>query len=505
MSDIVGYLAQVRDAFDRPTLALLSRRKWAPVVLAVLISSFSRNQDPTAAERFHAQVDTYLSELAAIGEDVPDDPPRVLCRRWVSEQWLVLSANEEHVEEYALTSHAQEAIEYVNRLSSDRSMFSQSRIRTILEAARRCANDANPDRNERIRRLDDQIRQLTAERDRIADGGEIDAVSDDRILEEYLNLRDLIAQLPADFLRVSEAVKAIQRVIASEFRAEGRRAGQVLDLYLDRSSDLMSESAEGRAFIGAVELLRDDRLLKDLRDDLNAILDHPFTAALTPAEARDFRNTVVAIRRGLGVVQEQRRRLSATLRAHIGRHDALRDRELDEALRRCKSELVAWMEVSGPRSRVDVVLDLPSHAVGHLKQRFFNPDDHIPPPPLADTNAEAVDAVSMEQLRQHGGPSLAVYRDRVAAALHGGVDEVSAGEMFASADSDLQRPVEVLGLVHIAVVAGAVESQDSGGTDVFAAVRPDGSRRSFVAPRLMFTSDQLTALEVDDLDGASHD
>jgi hypothetical protein len=38
----------------------------------------------------------------------------------------------------------------------------------------------------------------------------------------------------------------------------------------------MSESPEGRAFPGAVELLRDDRLLKDLRDDLNTILDHPF-------------------------------------------------------------------------------------------------------------------------------------------------------------------------------------------------------------------------------------
>jgi hypothetical protein len=118
-------------------------------------------------------------------------------------------------------------------------MFSQSRIRTILEAARRCASDANPDRSERLRRLDAQIHELTAERDRIAAGGEISGVPDDRILEEYLNLRDLIGQLPADFLRVSEAVKAIQRVISGEFRAEGSRAGQILYLYLERSADLV--------------------------------------------------------------------------------------------------------------------------------------------------------------------------------------------------------------------------------------------------------------------------
>ena len=128
---------------------------------------------------------------------------------------------------------------------------------------------------------------------------------------------------------------------------------------------------------------------------------------MTPAEARDFRNTVIAIRHGMGVVQEQRRRLSATLRAYIARHDALRERELDEALRRCRAEL-ARVDGRHPAraSRTTVALDLPSHAVGHLKQRFYNPNDHIPPPPLANSEPEAADPVSLEELRQQGGPSL---------------------------------------------------------------------------------------------------
>lgn len=502
VSDITGRLAQTRDAFGRPTLALLSKRKWGPVVLAVLMSSFPQGQEPVAAEQLHAQVRTYLSELAAVGEEIPGDQPRALCREWVKEQWLVLSANEEHVEEYTLTSHAQEAIDYVKRLSGDRSMFSQSRIKTILEAARRCASDANPDREERVRRLEEQIQRLSAERDRIAGGGEIEVASDDRILEEYLNLRDLIAQLPADFLRVSEAVKAIQRSITGEFRADARPAGQVLDLYLERSSDLMTESAEGRAFIGAVELLRDDGLLRELRDDLNTILGHPFSEALTPAEARDFRNTVTAVRHGMGTVQEQRRRLSATLRAHIVRHDAVRERELDEALRRCRSELATWMTESGPRARADMALDLPSLEVVHLRQRFYDPDDHVPPPPLADTEADAATATSLEELRRQGGPNLSALRELVQAALQG-QGAVSAGEVFAAADDDLRRPVEVFGLLHIAAAAGAPELGDSGETDIFEAVRPDGSTRSFTATRTVFTGQQLDAIEAVTLDGAT--
>ena len=483
------------------TLSLLSRRH--EFVLAILMASFSRDREPIAADRFHVQVGAYLSELAAVGESVPADAPRVLCRGWVAKQWLMLSANEDHAEKYTLTSHAQEAIEYVSRLSGERSMFSQSRIRTILEAARRCASDANPDRNDRLRRLDAQIRVLTAERERIAGGGEICGVPDDRILEEYLNLRDLIAQLPADFLRVSEAVKAIQRVITDEFRAEGSRAGQILDLYLERSADLMSESAEGRAFLGAVELLRDDRLLKDLRDDLNTILDHPFAVAVTPAEGRDFRNTVIAIRHGMGVVQEQRRRLSATLRAYIARHDALRERELDEALRRCQAGLARWMEVSGPRARTTVTLDLPSHAIGHLKQKFYDPNDHIPPPPLTNSEPDAADPVSLEQLRQQGGPSLEAFRDRIAAMLQTGAGRSTAGEVFASAPPGLRRPVEILGLVHIAVVAGAEEPHDPGDTELFEAMRPDGTQRSFLVPALTFIQPQRTEPESNGRNGDS--
>lgn len=493
MSDIAGELARVRVAFAKPTLTLLAKRKWAPVVLSVFIASFSRDQDVIAAERFHAQVAIYLAELRSVGEEVPDGAARMLCRRWVDEQWLVLSANEDNTEEYSLTSHAQEAIDYVHRLSGSRSMFSESRIRTILEAARRCAMDANPDREDRLRRLDEQIKRLTAERDRIAAGGAIDALPDDRIIEEYLNLRDLIAQLPADFLRVSESVKAIHRGIVAEFREEARRTGEVLDSYLTRSSDLMAESQEGRAFTGAVELLRDDRLLKELRDDLSAILEHPFAQALTPLEAREFRNTVMGIRHGIDVVLEQRRRLSATLRAHITRHDAIRDRELDDALRRVKTELAAWMQVTGARSRLDMVLGLPSLDVAHLRQRFYNPDDYTPPPPLRG-NDDAAPPLSVEQLRQQGGPSLAEFRAALYERLRDGAVSVTAGEVFRDVSDELRRPVEVLGLIQIAAAVRALDPAHDDGTETFEAVRPDGSRRTFDGPRLRFGQAQLAAL-----------
>lgn len=489
MSDIGGELARVQQAFDKPTLRLLGKN-WAPIVLAVFTSTFTRDDRSVPAERFHARVSILLNELRSAGVEVPEKPAKELCRSWVRDQWLVLASGEESDEEYSLTSHAQEAIDYVNRSAGGGSTLSQSRILSILEAARRCALDANPDRDAHLARLNADIERLTAERDRISAGEPLESVPDERVLEGYINLRDLIDRLPADFLRVSEAVKAMHREILSEFRQEGRRTGDVLDHYLDRSKDLMSESAEGRAFAGAVDLLRDEALLKQLRDDLSTILDHDFSLALTTAEAQEFRSTVTAIRRGLHVVLDQRRRVSSTLQAHISRHQSLRDRELDDALRRAKTAMATWMETAGPRAKVPIELGLPALDVGHLRQRLYNPADHEPPPPLQQPDQDGLQPVSLEELRQQGGPSLMAMRTKVCRALADSVS-VTAAEVFNGPELELRRPVEILGLLHIA--AGLDKPMDSS-EQRFDAVRPDGTSRSFTAPLVAFHQEDVPSL-----------
>jgi hypothetical protein len=499
VSEIVGELARTRDAFTKPTLKLLGK-KYAPVVLSVFMSSFSQERNTYPADQFHALVEALLRELKSAGEDLEAldyEPARAVCRKWVSEKWLEVSSdNPDKHELYTLTSHAREAIDYVHRLAGDRSVFGESRIRTIVEAARRCATDANPNREERIASLDAQIAQLTAERDRLVDGGELEDVSADRVMEEYLDVRDLLEKLPADFLRLSEQVKAIHRIVVEEFRQEGRRAGEVLDVYLERSAQLMVASLEGRAFAGAVELLRDEALMTQLRRDLDIILAHPFAEALHTAEAVDFRNAVTGIRRGINTVLEQRRRLSATLASYITSHNPLRDRELDNLLRRAHNELGSWMQTAGPRARVELDLGLSGVEIGNMRTRFYNAADHAPPPPLIDTRSEAGAAPTLEELRQAGGPSMADLRETLVAALPS-EGTVSAGEVFNNLPGALRRPVEVLGLVQIAASTGALDVALAGAgdsTETFETVRVDGSRRALVLPVIEFSQQDRPAL-----------
>jgi hypothetical protein len=172
VTDIAGELARVREAFERPTLRLLSR-KWSPLVLAIFRSSFGRDQRSVGAERLHAQVDACLDELRSLGTEVPGQSGRSLCLQWMNDQWLFRSIAGDGEEEYSLTSHALEALDLVQSLTRDRALISESRINMILETVHRWAMEASPDREARIERLSTQIDQMESERDRLLRGGEM--------------------------------------------------------------------------------------------------------------------------------------------------------------------------------------------------------------------------------------------------------------------------------------------------------------------------------------------
>lgn len=490
MSDIAAELARVREAFDKPTLRLLDR-KWAPFVLAVFKSSFSRDRRSVQADLLHAQVDAYLADLRSVGSEVPGKNGRALCVQWMNDRWLYRETGESGQEQYSLTSHALEALLTVDGLSRDRALISESRLTTIVDSVRHRATEANPDRQERIRRLDIEIAAASGERDRLLAGGEIESASNDEMHEGYANLIDLIAQLPSDFKRVEESVAGMHRQIVNDFRGEDRPISEVLDEYLTKTDALMSSTAEGRAFEGAFTLLRNDSLLEDLRNDFETILLHPFALELAPGERRSFMGTVALIRKGIDDVLTQRNGLTTTLREHIVNHDVVKDRELERLLRETNKELATWMETAGPRSAVAVELMPGTLDVEHLRERFYDPAAHRALPELDDVSGDAPPAPSISELRQQGGPLLAEMRDALVAASSR-TEPASVGEAFNGLGVQLRRPVEILGLLQLATQTDAVTRIEV--RELFDTVRPDGSRRVFAVPRIILDADDTAAL-----------
>ncbi|WP_166805700.1 DUF3375 family protein [Cryobacterium ruanii] len=519
MSDIAGELARVREAFDKPTLRLLDR-KWAPFVLAVFKTSFSRERRSVSCELLHTQVDAYLADLRSTGIDAPEKTGRALCVQWMNDLWLYREIRgggdadgEARVEHYSLTSHALEALLLVDGLAGTRALISESRLATIVDTVRHRATEANPDREDRLRRLEQQIEELTSERDRLAGGGDIAAASNDQMHEGYANLIDLIQQLPSDFKRVEESVAAMHRQIVNDFRGEERPISEVLDDYLAKTDTLMSSTAEGRAFEGAFILLRNDELMQGLKADLETILLHPFALELSLNERRSFMSTVTLLRTGIENVLTQRKGLTTTLREHIVNHDVVKDRELERILRDINRELATWMQTAGPRSTVTAELMPGTLEVEHLRERFYDPVAHRGPPALADVSDAAPAAPSLSDLRRQGGPLLDELRNALVAAFSVGSGAgsganptagpaASVGSAFNGFDASLRRPVEILGLLQLA----AQLSTPTGvvGLESFETVRPDGSVRFFDVPRRTLTDDDTAALAAQNL-GSQHD
>lgn len=162
-----------------------------------------------------------------------------------------------------------------------------------------------------------------------------------------------------------------------------------------------------------------------------------------------------------------------------------RSKALDE-------ELPRWMLATSVRASCPVKLIPESvSTLPHVRERFFDPADHLPPEPLVELADDAVPILSLELLRSQGGPVLRRIQEALAAADRGCMP--TAGSIFEAMADDARRPVEVLGLVHLLACAAVLDAaQDH---EPVVARRTDGSTRELTIPRLTLTDEQLTLIE----------
>ncbi|MBF0689285.1 MAG: DUF3375 domain-containing protein [Cellulomonas sp.] len=468
-----AYLGAVR-AFQNPMLDLLHKRH-APLVVSLLSSVFTAERPAVPVADAHTEVGDALDQLRAAGhgDDLPTGSARDLCRQWADAGWLVRQVLDDDVEVYRLSAHAVGALEVAGRAGGARARVSQSRVRTLLEAVERLALDADPDVMVRIARLDTEVKRLQAEIARLERTGTVEEVDEEELLEEAENVLHLVRELPADFARVAESIKAMQRDVVTALRQDQRPTGDVLREYLQRGEQVMESTSEGRAFAGALRLIGDPQRLDELSEQLDTVLRHRFTRRLGQQQRTELREIVRRVEQGLDQVFTAQREASYVITAQVRHHDPLRDRQVDDLLRDVMTGLQAWVPGARRGQAVEPLRRLPVAEVDHLRQ---TPGDLRPPQaPDALTDWDDGTDVPDGDARAWGGPH---YADLdVHLALFGGdAPEVAVAAAFAAAPDALRRPVDLLGLLEIAHQRGMTETDEIAFVD---AVRPDGSRRRF--------------------------
>lgn len=509
MGVVNGELARAKSAFARPTLALLNKKD-APVVVAVFSAIFTMNRKVVLADQFLQDVATHLEDLRSYPEDdLSDLGARKLVSHWVRDRWLVRAVNDSGNEVFSLTSHAQEAMDFVNRAGGDRAFVSESRIRTLLDTMDRFALDAQPDREKRVASLDAQIKAMQFEKKRLLAGGVIEPASESRMEEQFDNVKYLVRELPADFTRVAESIKELQRTILAQLRQDERPTGEVLADYLQASENLLSQTPEGKAFVGALELLKSEELLGQLENSIEAILSHPFARSLKTRERELFRATKATILEALGVVLSEQQRASRTLTAQIRNHNPLRDRELDEALRGAIVALNNWFPKTGRGEPVEALTRFERANFGRLRTGLHDLQDDAPPEAIAQNTDVEISAMELEDIIAMGGPRHRELLEHVEDLLEEIREELTVATAFNTGADNLKRPVEILGYQEIAAAADQTQPDTDPGKsdDLFArtpehdeslahdvstresalerviAIRADGTQREFIIPR----------------------
>ena len=476
MSEIHAEVARSRGALDAPALRLLAH-KWAPLISAVLTATFTQQDSAVRVEDMHLQVETFLDELASRGEELPPERDgKALCMAWTRAEWLLKDLDDAENEIYLLAPAGIAALEILDGMTRSRPRLSGSRITTIIDTVSRAATDANPNVEAQIKRLDSQIKDLTARRKRLKSGEESVEVSPEVVFSGFVEVLRNLDGLPGDFALVEQSMKGMHDAIKRDFRDEERLVGEVIDDYLDKSRNLLRGTDEGRAFQGASDLLRDPVLKQQLRDDIALILAHPVADRLTHEEKQRMRGLIREMDKGLERVLSQRQRLSHTLCDYIETYDHIANRELDALLRRAERAARAWMSEARPRDVIEVDILPRGLDVDQLALRTADPADEAEPEPLRP--ADPASEVDLDQIRRQGGPTLSELAQAIEAARSDGGG--TAHEVFNALPDRLRRPVEIAGLLYLLRGQGVVvDPAATGGVET---IRADGSRREFAIP-----------------------
>lgn len=460
-------------AFRNPMLDLLHGRH-APFVVAALSLIFTVDRPTVAVSDAHAELAETIEQLRATGYDdderrLPVGTAREICRHWVKVGWLVPQI-EDDVEVYRLSAQAVGALEIAGRAGGGRARVSKSRVRSLLESVDRLSVDADDDPTARIAKLRAEREALDAEIARLEGGGEVDPLDEEQLLEEAENILHLARELPADFTRVAESIKAMQRDVVTDLRQDVRPTGEVLREYLQRGQHVMHATPEGRAFAGALRLIGEPEHIDHLSDQIHTLMRRPFARLLDDEQRADLRAIARRVELGVEEVLTAQRRASHVITAQVRTHDPVRDRLVDDLLRDVMAGLQTWMQTSRPGDRIEPLRSFPVADVGHLRQSVSDIRPPGAPEPLreGDDDADFLDADE----RSWGGPRY-VELEKYVATLGESFD---LGPAFEAGPAETRRPVDLLGLLEIAHRNGMTDGDD---VSIVETLRPDGTTRRF--------------------------
>jgi hypothetical protein len=274
----------LRQLRQQPTWKLLSAEH-APAAMALIQAHLLDGPRRLPASLLVERIGRDLERFRAEGWDLPQ-PASAYLADWLAAGWLERSLSTDGEEEYEASAAAAQAIRFAHELSAQRSVATESRLGLVIGQLVKLAEETEPDPQIRAARLLRERERIDA---RIAAvrAGRLEPLPADRAQERLREILSLSDELAADFRRVRDDFRTLNRDLRERIVDSDGNRGDVLDAVF-ADVDLIADSDAGKTFRAFWRLLTDPQQSGELEAALEAVLGRDFAGGLSRRERRDL-------------------------------------------------------------------------------------------------------------------------------------------------------------------------------------------------------------------------
>jgi hypothetical protein len=469
--------AALRHLRRQPTWKLLSAEN-GPAVMALIQAHLLDGPRRLPGSLLVERIGRDLERFRAAGFDLPQ-PAGAYLADWLAAGWLERSLSPEGEEEYEASAAAAQAIRFADELSAQRTVATESRLGLVIGQLAQLAEETEPDPETRAARLLRERDRLDA---RIAAvrAGHLKPLPADRALERLREILSLSDALAADFRRVRDDFRTLNRDLRERIVDNDGSRGEVLDTVF-ADVDLIADSDAGKTFRAFWRLLTDPQQSGELETALEAVLGRDFAAQLSRRERRDLSGlTGTLLTRG-GEVHDVLYQFARGLKQFVQSREYREQRRMSRLVKTAQRRSLALKDRLRPQQAIGRNLTLSSARLRSVSQlRLHDPSlDAV----AGGIDAAAESVIGLDAIAELVAQSEIDFRTLEAhvAELTAARGQVTVAELLAEYPAE-QGLGSVVGYLALGVRDGIIAE----GSDRVSWWGRDGVERSARIPRVYF-------------------
>jgi len=266
---------EVKLLLEHPAVNLL-RAQNSAMLLGFLHRTFKAQHRVTIPEsQVQALLENYLDELRSVEpESYPMSAGQYLTSWCEEERGFLRKYYGENTEEpiFELTSGAEKALRWLDQLSETQFVGTESRLESIFNGLDEILKNSNPNVEDRVHQLKQEIERLRGQIDSIRASGIAPTYTPVQLNERYAGILATARELLGDFRLVEENFKKIAQDIAEQQTNPDLTRGAIVGRMLD-ADEALKNSEQGQSFYGFYRLLLATERQNQFRAALTAVIN----------------------------------------------------------------------------------------------------------------------------------------------------------------------------------------------------------------------------------------